>query len=181
MCCRKILLAVLLVALVRVALGRADPTPQPSTVSAPAKPTKSGAQTFTFRGWGETEEETLERALENARRFLNHYGQPPGPDHSWGLSLEEVRAQFVTQREEQPGRDVNGKWLKCWAVTITITPAQLEELRRQARSHERLVLSAQGVPLVVLVVAAVGGLLRLREWWQCGRGGCYNQTVAHKP
>jgi hypothetical protein len=113
---------------------------------------------------GETDEEAQGAALENAWKFLNRYGEPPDPNRWLGLSLQEVREQFVAGMKEKVNPEVIPGRLKTWAVTVEVTPAQHEELLRLARSHERMALWAKLVVLAVLTVAAVGGYLRLEEW-----------------
>jgi len=163
----KLLLTFLLLGLAHAGLSRAAQTKNAPSVSGVSKSVKPGTLTFgPFKGWGVTDDLAQQEALGRALRFLEDYAERLNPPRSWILTPAQIRRQFVKSLEVHPEQDrkVQGELVKCWSLTIEITPAQFAELNREGRTRERMSLLAKVVLLVVLSAAAVAGYLRFEEW-----------------
>jgi hypothetical protein len=159
------------------------PKPAPPVVAV--KPREDVGPAWEINGWGRDLPEAEEYALNGACEKIEAYLQRQVPPLKWVPSLKYIREHFVqgpAQRHEDQDKEVAAgpdKYLvKCWSLTVAITPTEMQKLVRQDQLHQaeqrrkaresvmedRMFLLVRLLAAVLAVLLAVAGYLRLDEW-----------------
>jgi hypothetical protein len=173
---RSMLLASLVVlglVVTDVRAGAARVTIRPAVRGAPARLDEQKLFAQEIQGtWKGTREEALQNALEVAQVELGAYLRNQDPPVEWTPPLEYIRRHLVKdtpkyeeQKLEEPldGRPV----FKYQArVRVEMTARDQEKVfqeERKERARQRMLVLAKVVAAVTVLLAAVGGYVRLDE------------------
>src|SRR5262245_47273097 len=135
-------------------------------VLAGAAPAQGAPATKDWKvvGYGQKEEDAKRDALERASlelAALVHHQRPTVADHvALQRYVEEHLSGPGEAADADPGVGVRGK---SWTLTFTSDQASLGALARKLRGDRRLIWGLWTLPMLVLVIAALAGYLRLQR------------------
>jgi len=116
---------------------------------------------WTVTGWGQTQEDAKENALQRAQEKVLTYLE-------WGPNLDYIKKKLVKKEKPEPAQnfgDVIGE-LQGVSLVIEITPEDWQYMLREdrrVRSESRMLLLAKLLAGLVAFLGAVAGYLRLEE------------------
>jgi hypothetical protein len=163
------------------------PAPVPAPVQDP-KPAPKVKKTWQVLGFGLDQTAAVENGVKKATELVRDYLRTQEPPFEWKPSLEYVKNHLVKDNPErlaqhdytvqEKGKDVT--W-QCWGLTVEITYADFEAMRRdndqlvrsqkaaerqalrQQKQGERLSLLAKITALLLVGFLLTLGYLRLED------------------
>jgi len=155
--------------------------PQAAIVAGVAaeKPAPSRGLAWQVKGWGrdqnEAEADAVQRATDLLTAFL-HQLKPPLTVTPSPAYVRKHLIQGIAQRRQEDDQDIDKVKIQCWSLTLAVTPEDYTELvrhDRQARIEQersgRMLLTALVLAGVLILLVAVIGYIRLKEWACCTR------------
>ena len=115
--------------------------------------------TWTEKGWGGTVHDAEELMLVNAVASVFAHLKTLEPPLIWVPPVDYIRKHLISgqpQRcQDQEPEWVNGKKVECWSWTVSISPSQIESMRREdSKYRAELVVRERSIVAEARMLAA---------------------------